>query len=261
MAEPHHLAHWYPTAAYLYVLCLDTLALAWEYLRRNIAYQRLWRHRYRLAADAVAPWHLAQLEDPGLDARQAHPVWQYPLADQVALHGMRPTPGLALPVFSLWALRGRKQVRALSGGYALQVRQASHTLRAVCDVRAMEGAAADLVIPLNRYGSKRLRALQAQWRSAPSERLFRDEAHRLDGQTYRASRAGQLHLHALMALDALQANASHRDIAVALVGEARTREQWHADATLRGLVRHYLRRGRYFRDGGYRSLLTASRAG
>ena len=33
MAEPHHFAPWYPTAAYLYVLCLDTLALAWEYLR------------------------------------------------------------------------------------------------------------------------------------------------------------------------------------------------------------------------------------
>ena len=116
---------WSGVAAYIYVLELDAVGWAWEYLRRNIAYQRLWRHRYRLAADAVAPWHLAQLEDPGLDARQAHPVWQYPLADQVALHGMRPTPGLALPVFSLWALRGRKQVRALSGGYALQVRQAA----------------------------------------------------------------------------------------------------------------------------------------
>ena len=32
MAEPHHFAHWYPTAAYLYVLCLDTLALAWDCL-------------------------------------------------------------------------------------------------------------------------------------------------------------------------------------------------------------------------------------
>ena len=33
MVDPHHLAHWYPTAAYLYVLGLDALALAWEYLR------------------------------------------------------------------------------------------------------------------------------------------------------------------------------------------------------------------------------------
>lgn len=252
---------WSGVAAYLYVLELDGVGWAWEYLRRNLAYQQLWRHRHRLPADAVAQWLLAHAEDPRLDARRAHPVWQYPLADQVALHGMMPTPGVALPVFSLWALRGRKQVRALSGGYALQVRQQSHTLRAVCDVRVMEGAAADLVIPLNRHGPKRLRALQAQLRSVPSDPLFRDEARSQVGQTFRASRAGQLHLHALMALDAFQANASHRDIAVALVGEARTREQWHADATLRGLVRHYLRRGRYFRDGGYRSLLTSSRAG
>jgi hypothetical protein len=42
MAEPHHLAHWYPTAAYLYVLCLDTLALAWEYLRRHPDYRLDW---------------------------------------------------------------------------------------------------------------------------------------------------------------------------------------------------------------------------
>ena len=27
MVDPHHVAHWYPTAAYLYVLWLDTLAL------------------------------------------------------------------------------------------------------------------------------------------------------------------------------------------------------------------------------------------
>ena len=27
--------HWYPTAAYLYVLHLDDLGTAWEYLRRN----------------------------------------------------------------------------------------------------------------------------------------------------------------------------------------------------------------------------------
>ena len=29
MVNPHHVAHWYPTAAYLYILWLDALALAW----------------------------------------------------------------------------------------------------------------------------------------------------------------------------------------------------------------------------------------
>ena len=59
MAEPHHLAHWYPTAAYLYVLCLDTLALAWEYLRRHPGYRAAWfgAPRNRRAAMAL-PWGL-----------------------------------------------------------------------------------------------------------------------------------------------------------------------------------------------------------
>ena len=30
MVRSHHVAHWYPTAAYLYVLWLDALALAWD---------------------------------------------------------------------------------------------------------------------------------------------------------------------------------------------------------------------------------------
>ena len=33
--------HWYPTAAYLYVLHLDGPTLAWEYLRRNPGYRRV----------------------------------------------------------------------------------------------------------------------------------------------------------------------------------------------------------------------------
>ena len=43
----HHHAHWYPTAAYLYVLGLDALALAWEYLRRHPDYRLEWLHRHR----------------------------------------------------------------------------------------------------------------------------------------------------------------------------------------------------------------------
>jgi Family of unknown function (DUF6499) len=34
---------WTAVAAYLYVLHLDSPALAWEYLRRNPAYREQWR--------------------------------------------------------------------------------------------------------------------------------------------------------------------------------------------------------------------------
>ena len=65
--------HWYPTAAYLYVLHLDGPALAWEYLRRNPDYRRDWLRRRR--PDTAQAWGLRLLEDPALDARDAHPAW------------------------------------------------------------------------------------------------------------------------------------------------------------------------------------------
>lgn len=66
--------HWYPTAAYLYVLHLNGPALAWEYLRRNPDYRRDWLRRRRWP-DAAQAWSLRLLEDPALDARDAHPAW------------------------------------------------------------------------------------------------------------------------------------------------------------------------------------------
>ena len=39
--------HWYPTAAYLYVLHLDDLGTAWEYLRRNPDYRLDWLRHHR----------------------------------------------------------------------------------------------------------------------------------------------------------------------------------------------------------------------
>ncbi len=58
--------HWYPTAAYLYVLHLDGPALAWEYLRRNPDYRRDWLRRRR-RPDAAQAWSLRLLENPALD--------------------------------------------------------------------------------------------------------------------------------------------------------------------------------------------------
>ena len=61
MVDPHHVAHWYPTAAYLYVLWLDALALAWEYLRRHPDYRLDWlRHRRRPRAAQQAAQRAAR---------------------------------------------------------------------------------------------------------------------------------------------------------------------------------------------------------
>ena len=69
--------HWYPTAAYLYVLHLDDLGTAWEYLRRNPDYRLDWlrHHRRPPKPQQAHRWGLRLLEDPALDARDAHPAW------------------------------------------------------------------------------------------------------------------------------------------------------------------------------------------
>ena len=73
MGDPHH-AHWYPTAAYLYILKLDMLALAWEYLRRHPDYRVDWLRRRRQPHAAQA-WGLRALEDPALDALPGRRQW------------------------------------------------------------------------------------------------------------------------------------------------------------------------------------------
>ena len=44
---------WQPAAAYLYLLHLDSVGLAWEYLRRNPAYRAAWHHRGSAAGEAL----------------------------------------------------------------------------------------------------------------------------------------------------------------------------------------------------------------
>lgn len=68
------------------------------------------------------------------------------------------------------------------------------------------------------------------------------------------SRAGLLHLRALQVLDAMQAGASHRDIAIALFGLEAVRGEWHADGLLRAQVRHLSARAEGFMRRDYLDL-------
>ena len=100
--------HWYPTAAYLYVLHLNGPALAWEYLRRNPGYRRDWLRRRRWP-DAAQAWGLRLLEDPALDARDAHPAW-FPDHDAVVQLLPDADPPPEADAFEFWRVPGRKQL-------------------------------------------------------------------------------------------------------------------------------------------------------
>ncbi|MBF2970316.1 hypothetical protein HKT52_12240, partial [Pseudomonas aeruginosa] len=100
--------HWYPTAAYLYVLHQGGPALAWEYLRRNPDYRRDWLHRRR-RPDTAHRWGLRLLEDPALDARDAHPAW-FPDHDGVIQLYPDDDPPPDADAFEFWNVPGRKHL-------------------------------------------------------------------------------------------------------------------------------------------------------
>jgi len=124
MVDPHHVAHWYPTAAYLYVFWLDALALAWEYLRRHPDYRRDWLRRHR-RPDAAHRWGLRLLEDPALDARDAHPAWLPGHAAVVQLYPDADPPQDAA-AFAFWRIPGHKQLLHDGKGLALIARSPGH---------------------------------------------------------------------------------------------------------------------------------------
>ncbi|SDP36121.1 DUF2285 domain-containing protein [Ectopseudomonas guguanensis] len=235
---------WYPTAAYLYVLHLDDLALAWEYLRRNPDYQSDWRDRvYR--PEAAHRWGLRLLEDPGLDARDAYPIWFPDHPELLQLYpDVDPMPDAA--TFNFWRIPGSKCLVHDGRRLLLTTRWPGCRLRLAIAAGLEEGMAyVHVVRPCVRYG-----ALAAELdklavaASTPSPAAAR----------CRPSPGAMLELHTLQTLDATLAGASLREVAAGLFGTAMVTRGWHADGSLRSKVRRLVRRGRALMYGGYRHL-------
>ena len=209
--------HWYPTAAYLYVLHLNGPALAWEYLRRNPGYRRDWLRRRRWP-DAAQAWGLRLLEDPALDARDAHPAW-FPDHDAVVqLPDADPPP--EADAFEFWRVPGRKQLihdgkrlvlvshwPAACGSHSrLAWKTAWLSLRHPCLCRALR--------TLPCAGGRAGCAVRRPW---PRLRL----------RPVPGPRRPRCWSYTLQALDATLAGASLREVAEGLFGADAVAADWH----------------------------------
>ncbi|MCF7768914.1 DUF2285 domain-containing protein [Achromobacter pulmonis] len=235
MVNPHHLAHWYPTAAYLYVFWLDALALAWEYLRRHPDYRLDWIRRHR-GPDTAHRWGLRLLEDPALDARDAHPAW---LPGHAAVVQLYPDadPPLDAATFAFWRIPGHKQLLHDGKGLALIARGPGHCLRFALAPGLEDGMAVAYAHRGEAAAPTRDHALQAALAAAKP----------------RPTPTALLELHSLQALDATLAGASLREVAEGLFGvDAAT--DWYSDGGLRSKVRRLVHRGDALMRGGYRRL-------
>ena len=238
MADPS-AEHWYPTAAYLYTLHLDGPALAWEYLRRHPDYRLDWlRHHRRPEStqQAAHRWGLRLLENPALDARDAHPAW---LPGHAAVVQLYPDadPPLDATVFAFWRIPGHKQLLHDGKGLALIARSPGHCLRFALAPGLEDGMA---VAYAHRGGAV-----------APAR------SHSLGTALFivnsRPTPAALLELHTLQALDATLAGASLREVGEGLFG-ADAVADWYADGGLRSKVRRLVRRGDALMRNGYRCL-------
>ena len=233
MVNPHHVAHWYPTAAYLYILWLDALALAWEYLRRHPDYRLDWVRRAR-RPDAAYRWGLRLLEDPALDARDAHPAWLPGHAAVVQLYpDADPPPDAAR--FDFWNIPGHKHLLHDGKRLALIARSPGHCQRYALAFGLEDGMA----VAYAHRGDAAAPVLD----HAPSAARTRP----------RPTPAALLELHTLQALDATLAGASLRDVAEGLFG-VDAAAGWYSDGGLRSKVRRLVRRGDALMRGGYRRL-------
>ena len=235
MVNPHHVAHWYPTAAYLYILGLDMLALAWEYLRRHPDYRLDWlRHHRRpqTAHKAAQRWGLRLWEDPALDARDAHPAWLPGHGAVVQLYPDADPPPDA-NVFDVWRIPGHKQLIHDGKGLALIARSPGRWQRFALAPGLEDGMAV-------AYARRGRGAPHIPDTPAPMARP-------------RPPPAALLELHTLQALDATLAGASLRVVGEGLFG-ADAMADWYTDGGLRSKVRRLARRGDALMRGGYRRL-------
>ena len=188
--------------------------------------------------------------DPELDARAAQPLWLN--ADEGLLHvrALRAQPATASAVsgarFDLWRIPGPKRL-AGAPDTILTVSIGAQHARILLDAALADGAPFICTVPLTSHLRGQLVAFQAIVGLLEGTPLPTTP-------TRPVTRAGLLHLRALQALDAMQARASHRDLAIALFGLESVRADWHADGVLRAQVRHLVSRAEGFMRQGYLSL-------
>jgi len=238
---------WYPTAAYLYVLHLDGPALAWEYLRRHPDYRLDWLRRRR-RPDAGERWGLRLLEDPALDARDAHPAW-FPDHDTVVqlYPDADPQPD-AMP-FEFWRIPGSKHLIHDGKRLVLQTHGPGACLRFALAPGLEDGMAF-------AYAARTSAHLPALAGELHKLAAATDAAHAVPAATARArpTSAALQELHTLQALDATLAGASLREVAEGLFGADAVAARWYSDGGLRSKARRLVRRALELMRGGYRRL-------
>ena len=189
------------------------------------------------------------MEDPALDARDAHPAW-FPDHDGVLqVHPDADAPPDA-GAFEFWNVPGRKHLIHDGRRLVLVAHWPDCCLRFALAPGLEDGMACVYAVRACRAPCTRYRAFAA----------VLDKLDRLTAQADppttrpRPVATALLELHTLQALDATLAGASLREVGEGLFGTDAVAADWFSDGSLRSRVRRLVRRGQMLMDGGYRRM-------
>jgi hypothetical protein len=192
------------------------------------------------------------LESPRRDARDCDPPWLDTPAHTLRLIGGAQRADHC-SAFDLWRLPGRKRLIVCGEELHLTAERSHPPLRLMLGAGIRDGGAFAYVVPAvadMRVVLSEIGRVQKAFAMNVLPAAHPDRA--------RPSRTALLHTRALQALDGAAAGASQRELAEVLFGTEAVAERWLPDGELRAQLRHLLRRGRGFMNGGYRALLMAS---
>lgn len=246
---------WRSSAAYLYILELDHIQLAWEYLRRNPSYRSLHNQRQPSPPDDEN-CHCRRLEDPARDAGNAQPE---SLSDEETALGLTLHPAaVSSAKFSIWRIPGIKTLARIRTGWRLTIRDGTDLWRLSLNATLIDGQSFAFQISGGSNPERHLRLMSRinAWMTPP-----RRPKHSSTAVSFRPSREAVLHMRTLQAMDSSAAGASHKETAEALFGADDVWQRWGKDSELRSQIRRLLRRGCALANGHYRRLLTHANSG
>ena len=238
---------WRDAANYTFVEALPAASCAWEFLRRNPAYQEAWRafvsQRSPFSSDA-AVWGLVRFESPERDARLAKVFWLPASLPSVI-------PLMSLPRDLADANRKGGPVPlgpAVTQQEPAQLVRIRNTEFRLHILDRNGGQMPCAVLPLDQVFGIRAAAAIRLWRCLAGRAAGRDPTE------LPPARRGRLIL-ALRAVDARLEKASYRTIAEALFGSSQIPDRGWKTHDIRDRTVRLTRLGFALMQGGYRRLL------
>lgn len=241
--------NWRSPEAYKGVAHLPVCEIAWEFVRRNPAYQSDFCNAHSVDEisnkSLVSHWGISHPTDPMLSAREAEICWRPERCASIIILSQM-APGSHNPCIKLSDIQARINFRNASDGTYVIIRDKEYCFRLFLVSTTDLNGPLQANIPIDDITSMRCDAVKRFYRfligetpsSMPRRLVLREK-----------------YPDALRAFDGASAGASYREIAEVLFGAARVEQDSWKTSTIRSSTIRLVKMAEELMVGGYKDLL------